>query len=182
MDIKRLAGLLQRGAGRLLVIDSRTFSEYNASHVHGAVNVCCSKLVKRRLQQDKVSVIELLQPNGKVKVMVRSDGQGEAETAAWLRLDFVLTLRIAECYVTSMRLMSAKVDLTRRQEVVVYDQSTKDVSQLSKEGFVHILLSKLDGTFHKVSLLTAALSVYSVSLHIRDGPPRVSPAAFRVSD
>lgn len=68
MDIKRLAGLLQRGAGRLLVIDSRTFSEYNASHVHGAVNVCCSKLVKRRLQQDKVSVTELLQPNGKVKV------------------------------------------------------------------------------------------------------------------
>lgn len=68
MDIKRLAGLLQRGAGRLLVIDSRTFSEYNASHVHGAVNVCCSKLVKRRLQQDKVSITELLQPNGKVKV------------------------------------------------------------------------------------------------------------------
>ncbi len=68
MDIKRLGGLLQRRAGRLLVIDSRTFSEYNALHVHGAVNVCCSKLVKRRLQQDKVSVTELLQPNGKVKV------------------------------------------------------------------------------------------------------------------
>ncbi|KAF5891265.1 dual specificity protein phosphatase 8-like isoform X1, partial [Clarias magur] len=113
MDIKRLASLLQRGAGRLLVIDSRTFSEYNASHVHGAVNVCCSKLVKRRLQQDKVSITELLQLNGKVKV-----------------------------------------DLSRRHEVVVYDQSTKDAGQLSKDGFVHILLSKLDGTFHKVSLLT----------------------------
>lgn len=68
MDIKRLASLIQRGTGRLLVIDSRTFSEYNVSHVQGAVNVCCSKLVKRRLQQDKVSVTELLQPNGKVKV------------------------------------------------------------------------------------------------------------------
>lgn len=68
MDIKRLASLIQRGTSRLLVIDSRTFSEYNASHVQGAVNVCCSKLVKRRLQQDKVSVTELLQPNGKVKV------------------------------------------------------------------------------------------------------------------
>ncbi|XP_072525559.1 dual specificity protein phosphatase 8 isoform X1 [Salminus brasiliensis] len=120
MDIKRLAGLLQRGAGRLLVIDSRTFSEYNASHVHGAVNVCCSKLVKRRLQQDKVSVTELLQPNGKVKV-----------------------------------------DLGRRQEVVVYDQSTKDAGQLSRDGFVHILLSKLDGTFHKVSLLTGGFAAFS---------------------
>lgn len=73
MDIKRLASLIQRGTGRLLVIDSRTFSEYNASHVQGAVNVCCSKLVKRRLQQDKVSVTELLQPNGKVKVSSSSD-------------------------------------------------------------------------------------------------------------
>lgn len=72
MDIKRLASLIQRGTGRLLVIDSRTFSEYNASHVQGAVNVCCSKLVKRRLQQDKVSVTELLQPNGKVKVSSNS--------------------------------------------------------------------------------------------------------------
>ncbi|CAL8376122.1 unnamed protein product [Arctogadus glacialis] len=67
MDVRRLAGLIQRGSGRLLVIDSRTFSEYNASHVQGALNVCCSKLVKRRLQQDKVSVTELLQPNGKGK-------------------------------------------------------------------------------------------------------------------
>lgn len=47
-----------------------------------------------------------------------------------------------------------KVDLGRRQEVVVYDQSTKDAGQLSKDSFVHILLSKLDGTFHRVSLLT----------------------------
>jgi len=47
-----------------------------------------------------------------------------------------------------------KVDLARRQEVVVYDQGTKDAGQLSKDSFVHILLSKLDGTFHRVSLLT----------------------------
>ena len=40
---------------QLLIIDSRSFLEYNTLHVAGAVNVCCSKLVKRRLQQDKVS-------------------------------------------------------------------------------------------------------------------------------
>lgn len=87
MDIKRLAGLLQRGAGRLLVIDSRTFSEYNASHVHGAVNVCCSKLVKRRLQQDKVSITELLQPNGKVKVHCNA-----TEFEKWTKLFFCFFL------------------------------------------------------------------------------------------
>uniref|UniRef100_A0A3B5KX51 Rhodanese domain-containing protein n=1 Tax=Xiphophorus couchianus TaxID=32473 RepID=A0A3B5KX51_9TELE len=104
MDIKRLASLIQRGTGRLLVIDSRTFSEYNASHVQGSVNVCYSKLVKRRLQQDKVSVTELLHCTA--------------------------------------------------QEVVVYDQSSKERGHLSKDGFVHILMGKLEGTFHKVSLLT----------------------------
>ncbi|KAG7244493.1 hypothetical protein INR49_030145, partial [Caranx melampygus] len=119
MDIKRLASLIQRGTGRLLVIDSRTFSEYNASHVQGAVNVCCSKLVKRRLQQDKVSVTELLQPNGKVKV-----------------------------------------ELGRKQEVVVYDQSSKEAGHLSKDGFVHILMGKLEGTFHKVSLLTGIFTFF----------------------
>ncbi|XP_040894999.1 dual specificity protein phosphatase 8a isoform X2 [Toxotes jaculatrix] len=118
MDIKRLASLIQRGTGRLLVIDSRTFSEYNASHVQGAVNVCCSKLVKRRLQQDKVSVTELLQPNG-------------------------------------------KVELGRKQEVVVYDQSSKEAGHLSKDGFVHILMGKLEGTFHKVSLLTGGFAAFS---------------------
>ncbi|KAM3609305.1 uncharacterized protein V6R79_012798 [Siganus canaliculatus] len=120
MDIKRLASLIQRGTGRLLVIDSRTFSEYNTSHVQGAVNVCCSKLVKRRLQQDKVSVTELLQPNGKVKV-----------------------------------------ELGRKQEVVVYDQSSKEAGHLSKDGFVHILMGKLEGTFHKVSLLTGGFAAFS---------------------
>uniref|UniRef100_A0A8C6WWC6 Dual specificity protein phosphatase 8 n=1 Tax=Neogobius melanostomus TaxID=47308 RepID=A0A8C6WWC6_9GOBI len=120
MDIKRLASLIQRGTGRLLVIDSRTFSEYNASHVQGAINVCCSKLVKRRLQQDKVSVTELLQPNSKVKV-----------------------------------------ELGRKQEVVVYDQSSKEAGHLSKDGFVHILMGKLEGTFHKVSLLTGGFAAFS---------------------
>ncbi|KAK7891714.1 hypothetical protein WMY93_023677 [Mugilogobius chulae] len=65
MDIKRLASLIQRGAGRLLVIDSRTFSEYNASHVQGAINVCCSKLVKRRLQQDKVLSLSCCNPTAR---------------------------------------------------------------------------------------------------------------------
>lgn len=42
----------------------------------------------------------------------------------------------------------------RKQEVVVYDQSSKEAVHLSKDGFVHILMGKLEGTFHKVSLLT----------------------------
>lgn len=46
------------------------------------------------------------------------------------------------------------MELGRKQEVVVYDQSSKEAGHLSKDGFVHILMGKLEGTFHKVSLLT----------------------------
>lgn len=68
MDPKKLATLLRNGAEGTLVIDSRSFVEYNSWHVLSSVNICCSKLVKRRLQQDKVSITELIQPASKMKV------------------------------------------------------------------------------------------------------------------
>ncbi|XP_027716021.1 dual specificity protein phosphatase 8 [Vombatus ursinus] len=120
MDAKKLASLLRRGAGGPLVIDSRSFVEYNSGHVLSSVNICCSKLVKRRLQQDKVSITELIQPASRMKV--------EAE---------------------------------ERQDVVVYDQSTRDASVLAADSFLSILLSKLDGCFHSVSILTGGFATFS---------------------
>lgn len=61
---------------------------------------------------------------------------------------------------TYVSICALQVDMGRRQEVVVYDQSSKDAGQLSKDSFVHILLSKLDGTFHRVSLLTGTAQRY----------------------
>lgn len=63
IDAHQLASLIRNGGSRLdkmLIVDSRSFLEYNDLHVVGAVNVCCSKLVKRRLQQDKVCVRDFL--------------------------------------------------------------------------------------------------------------------------
>lgn len=54
IDVHELAALVQSGTENALVIDSRSFLEYNTCHVLHAVSVCCSKIVKRRLQQDKV--------------------------------------------------------------------------------------------------------------------------------
>lgn len=62
MDAEKLASLLRGGPGGPLVIDSRSFVEYNSWHVLSSVNICCSKLVKRRLQQGKVTIAELIQP------------------------------------------------------------------------------------------------------------------------
>ncbi|XP_034626192.1 dual specificity protein phosphatase 8 isoform X1 [Trachemys scripta elegans] len=120
MDAKKLASLLRNGAEGTLVIDSRSFVEYNSWHVLSSVNICCSKLVKRRLQQDKVCITELIQPASKMKV--------EAE---------------------------------EHQDVVVYDQSTRDVSGLAADSFLSILLGKLDSCFHNVSILTGGFATFS---------------------
>ncbi|XP_019375295.1 PREDICTED: dual specificity protein phosphatase 8 isoform X1 [Gavialis gangeticus] len=120
MDPKKLAILLRNGAEGTLVIDSRSFVEYNSWHVLSSVNICCSKLVKRRLQQDKVSITELIQPASKMKV--------EAE---------------------------------EHQDVVVYDQSTRDVNGLAADSFLSILLGKLDSCFHSVSILTGGFATFS---------------------
>lgn len=58
------------------------------------------------------------------------------------------------CYLSCVQ-----VELGRKQEVVVYDQNSKEAGHLSKDGFVHILMGKLEGTFHKVSLLTGNVIV-----------------------
>ncbi|CAL8317832.1 unnamed protein product [Merluccius merluccius] len=44
-----------------VIVDCRPFTEYNKSHVRGAVHINCSdKISRRRLQQGKVTVLELV--------------------------------------------------------------------------------------------------------------------------
>ncbi|XP_036077205.1 dual specificity protein phosphatase 8 isoform X1 [Rousettus aegyptiacus] len=120
MDAKRLASLLRGGPGGPLVIDSRSFVEYNRGHVLSSVNICCSKLVKRRLQQGKVTISELIQPAAR-----------------------------------------SQVEATEPQDVVVYDQSTRDASVLAADSFLSVLLSKLDGCFDSVAILTGGFATFS---------------------
>nr|XP_019570331.1 PREDICTED: dual specificity protein phosphatase 8 [Rhinolophus sinicus] len=120
MDAKKLASLLRGGHGGPLVIDSRSFVEYNRGHVLSSVNICCSKLVKRRLQQGKVTISELIQPA-----------------------------------------VHSQVVAAEPQAVVVYDQSTRDASVLATDSFLSILLSKLDGCFDSVAILTGGFATFS---------------------
>nr|XP_003422426.1 dual specificity protein phosphatase 8 [Loxodonta africana] len=120
MDAKKLASLLRGGPGGPLVIDSRSFVEYNSWHVLSSVNICCSKLVKRRLQQGKVTIAELVQPASR-----------------------------------------SQVEAAEPQDVVVYDQSTRDASVLAADSFLSLLLSKLDGCFDSVAILTGGFATFS---------------------
>ncbi|KAK2715463.1 hypothetical protein QYM36_010173 [Artemia franciscana] len=58
---QQLAQVLKLKLPSVLIIDSRSFLEYNDGHIVGSVNVNCSKIVKRRLQQEKVSMRDFLQ-------------------------------------------------------------------------------------------------------------------------
>lgn len=50
-----------------------------------------------------------------------------------------------------------QVEATEPQDVVVYDQSTRDASVLAADSFLSVLLSKLDGCFDSVAILTGEL-------------------------
>ncbi|NXS89833.1 DUS16 phosphatase, partial [Erpornis zantholeuca] len=119
---EKLVALLESGAERLLLIDSRPFVEYNTSHILDAININCSKLMKRRLQQDKVLITELIQHSAKHKIEI-------------------------DC----------------KQEVVVYDQSSKDVTSLSSDCFLTVLLGKLEKNFSSVYLLSGGFVEFSSS-------------------
>lgn len=115
-----LVALLEGGLDRVVLIDSRPFVDYNSSHILEAVNVNCSKLMKRRLQQDKVQITELLQHSAKKMLELRGN-----------------------------------------QEIVVYDQGSSDVADLSSDSFLCVLLVKLEKTFPSVHLLSGGFSEFS---------------------
>ncbi|KAK7129548.1 hypothetical protein R3I93_019245 [Phoxinus phoxinus] len=63
-----LVALLEGDLDRVLLIDCRPFLEFNTGHIMEAVNVHGSKLMKRRLMQDKIQISELLMHCAKRKL------------------------------------------------------------------------------------------------------------------
>ncbi|XP_072000991.1 dual specificity protein phosphatase 16 [Engystomops pustulosus] len=121
LTVDKLVTWMEGGAEKVLLIDSRPFVDYNSSHILDAININCSKLMKRRLQQDKVQITELIQHSAKQKVEL-------------------------EC---------------RVQQVVVYDQSSADVSSLPADCFLSVLLGKLEKLFSHVHLLSGGFYEFS---------------------
>ncbi|XP_055947461.1 uncharacterized protein LOC129980957 isoform X1 [Argiope bruennichi] len=63
VDVHQLAAIVRNRIDNALILDSRSFLEYNASHVINAINVGCAKLMKRRLQQEKLCIEDFLAQN-----------------------------------------------------------------------------------------------------------------------
>ena len=52
--------ILSQQMNTTLIVDSRSMLEYNDNHIQNAINVCGSKLMKKRLQYNQISVLDLL--------------------------------------------------------------------------------------------------------------------------
>ena len=58
---QQLATMLEtKQEKNVLIIDSRSFLEYNDFHVKDSINIGCSKIVKKRLEQNKIGILDLL--------------------------------------------------------------------------------------------------------------------------
>ncbi|XP_053207674.1 dual specificity protein phosphatase 16-like [Panonychus citri] len=60
IDVNTLASYIKNGRQNILILDMRSFLEYNTSHVSTSFQVTSSKLVLRRLQQGKLTANELI--------------------------------------------------------------------------------------------------------------------------
>ena len=76
--------------GETMLFDCRSFLAYNSRHITGAVNVNCSGIIKKRLQQGKVALVDLVTPDvgrecvksGKwLRAVVYDEGTSELEKA-----------------------------------------------------------------------------------------------------
>lgn len=64
--------------------------------------------------------------------------------------DFAFVSTLKDLFVAFL----LQVESEKHQDVVVYDQSTRDASGLASDSFLSILLGKLDSCFHNVFILT----------------------------
>ena len=65
-DLVKQMGRAADGREKLVAIDTRGLAQFNVSHICDAVNIGSNKLLKRRLQQDKVGVEDLLGERAKI--------------------------------------------------------------------------------------------------------------------
>ena len=51
----------------VMCIDTRSMLQYNDNHVRDAINICCSKIIRRKLQYNRISVVDLIKNNNETQ-------------------------------------------------------------------------------------------------------------------
>ncbi|XP_068097425.1 dual specificity protein phosphatase 8-like [Hyperolius riggenbachi] len=88
IQAQKLAGILREGSEGLLVIDCRSFTEYNNLHVVGSVNLCGSKLARKRLLKELLVLPHQpkIDPSFEKQVVVYDQGNHELSPGHFVSL------------------------------------------------------------------------------------------------
>ncbi|CAG0880182.1 unnamed protein product [Cyprideis torosa] len=169
---EHLAWMMSNSREKIMVLDCRSFLEFNNGHIDNAVNVWCSKLLNRRLQQNKVSAREILSSTFHVElepdiVTIVYDQNSGSEDAldregflhtlmeklkpyspvlllkAWYLI--FADIRGSIWKVSAREILSSTFHVELEPDIVtiVYDQNSGSEDALDREGFLHTLMEKL---------------------------------------
>ncbi|XP_073458362.1 dual specificity protein phosphatase 8-like [Aquarana catesbeiana] len=88
IQAQKLAGILREDSEGVLVIDCRSFTEYNNLHVVGSVNLCGSKLAKKRLLKELLVLPHhpKIDPSFEKQVVVYDQGSQELSAGHFVSL------------------------------------------------------------------------------------------------
>ncbi|KAG8433959.1 hypothetical protein GDO86_012352 [Hymenochirus boettgeri] len=88
MQAQKLAGILREDSEGVLVIDCRSFTEYNNLHVVGSVNLCGSKLARKRLLKELLVLPQhpKVDPSYEKQVVVYDQGSHEISAGHFVSL------------------------------------------------------------------------------------------------
>ncbi|KAM9299205.1 dual specificity protein phosphatase 8-like [Gastrophryne carolinensis] len=87
IQAQKLAGILRKDSEGVLVIDCRSFTEYNNLHVVGSVNLCGSKLARKRLLKELLVLPHpKIDPSFEKQVVVYDQGNQELSASHFVSL------------------------------------------------------------------------------------------------
>ncbi|XP_018418306.1 PREDICTED: dual specificity protein phosphatase 8-like [Nanorana parkeri] len=88
IQAQKLAGILREDSEGVLVIDCRSFTEYNNLHVVGSVNLCGSKLARKRLLKELLGLPHhpKIDPSFEKQVVVYDQGSQELSAGHFVSL------------------------------------------------------------------------------------------------
>ena len=94
----------------VLCVDTRSMLQYNDNHIQGSINICCSKIIRRKLQHNRISIKDLIRNNNDV-TNNKGDWKGVKcavvydEASSWHRANsfnpnhvlYILVEKLLEC-------------------------------------------------------------------------------------
>ena len=173
------------GRQSFLLLDCRPFIAYNVGHVRGAINVnCCDRFNRKRLQQVKIPKLELTlvgqytQALWPTHICIQFKWQENFQKANSARLLYFTMIYLNMNDPVPFQGKASLADLATTKEgkealkkrnwkeVVVYDDSSEDLSSLPYSHTLFLVINSLLEDGRQPVMLIGGLRAFQVSLFL----------------